>query len=1006
MEFRDYHNDHSILHLGTEEPRAYFIPYDCLDNALSGDRNNSYYLTNLCGEWSFKYFDTYSSDVLNYIKSDNGTEFYNVEVPKCFQLYDIDGIDKPLYSNLKYPFPNDPPYVPNENPCGLYKKTFEITGEMSERDTIITFEGVSSCFYLWVNGEFCGYSQVSHSTSEFNISKFLTPGENEIEVLVVKWCDGSYLEDQDHFRLSGIFREVYLLSRSKVRLEDVFIKEEFNEDLSSCTLNIECKLKGKAEILYGLTTPYGDLLTQGESDSESFSIHIDNPALWNDETPFVYTLFLTVEDEIIPFQIALRKVEIKDRLLLINNVPAKLKGVNRHDNNCNTGYYVTVEDMTNDLLLMKRANVNAIRTSHYPNDPRFYDLAEALGFYIVDEADIETHGMGWNTDQDWDWMRWSMLSTVDEWEESYLDRAKLLFERDKNHKCVIMWSLGNESGCGKNHRAMGKFIKSRDESAIIHYENAHLEFTAVPDGEDFRDISDVESRMYPRYNYIIEYLENKEYTKPFFMCEYVCSMSTGDVHDFWKLVDKYPTFCGGCIWEFSDHTLNIPDENGKPRYYYGGDFGDFPNDRQCCIDGLVFSDRRERPGYYDMKKVYEPFRCTLEGGKVTVKSVKYFRALDDLYIKWNISENGNTVKSGIIENLNIAPQGEEAFEIFDSKEIFKGDAFLTLSFCQKKDTPWAEKDYEVGFSQFELKSEEYSQPQKSVKVDYTENDRFVTVASGNAQYIFDKMCGRIHQIKVDGKELLKEPATFNMYHSPTYNQGSYHQWIGCHIHHLMQNTHKTSIKTENGNVVITTDIALGGPSNPPIIRAEVDYIFTTSGEMLVSFAGDIRENAPVLPRLGLKFTMNEENEDIIYFGLGELESYPDRYQANRFGRYETTVTENFVHYAKPQENSSHYKTRRVAVGIKNGAGLVAKSTDLTKDFSFNASHYSDGQLTNVEHDFDLVNEKKTIFSVDARFNALSENEELNNDENNRLFDEKHIEFKLSFRAVENISKEI
>ncbi len=597
MKFKPLHKSLETLHYGTEKPRAYFIPYDSLDDALSGNRNNSYYLTNLCGnDWSFKFFPSFEDLTDEYLEADyDYSSLPLVEVPGCIQLYKGLEHDTPLYSNLLYPFPTDPPHVPEENPCSVFIKEFELQEDLLQRENIITFEGVSSCFYLLVNGEFAGYSQISHSTSEFNISKYLKKGKNRLTVVVVKWCDGSYLEDQDYFRLSGIFREVYILSRSKTRLQDVYIRQSFSEDFSSATLTIQCDLVGEAPVLYGLASPKGDLIAQGESDNKNFSINIPNPYMWNDETPFVYHLFLTVEDEIIPFQIALCEKKIEDKKLLINKKPVKLRGINRHDSTLN-GYVVTVDNMKEDLILLKRANVNCIRTSHYPNDPRFYDLAEALGFYFVDEADIETHGMGFNTDADWDWFRWSMLSDIPEWKKAYVDRAEHLFERDKNHGSVIMWSLGNESGCGRNHRAMREFIKSRDKNAIVHYENAHLEFKAVPEGECFKDISDVESRMYANVDYIDAYLNNPENPKPFYMCEYVCSMSTGDVYDYWELVDKYDNFCGGCIWEFCDHSVNIPADDGSPRYLYGGDFGEFPNNTTCCLDGLVFPDRSLRPG--------------------------------------------------------------------------------------------------------------------------------------------------------------------------------------------------------------------------------------------------------------------------------------------------------------------------------------------------------------------------------------------------------------------------
>lgn len=1002
MKIPAYHKNLETLHINTEKPRAYFIPYDNLDDALSGDRNRSFYMTNLCGEWNFKYFDTFEDVTDDIFEEKYDTKALDeVKVPGNFQLYKIGEYDKPLYSNLMYPFPTDPPFVPEDNPCGVYFKDFLVTEDMLERDSIITFEGVASCFYLYVNGFFAGYSQVSHCTSEFNISEYLKKGVNRITVLNVKWCDGSYLEDQDFFRLSGIFREVYILSRNKIRANDIEIKQEINDDFSVATLKINCTLTQKAEILYGLTAPNGDVILTDESKEPCFEIKIENPVMWNDETPYVYTLFITVEDELIPFQIALRKIEIKDKKLFINGKTVKLRGINRHDSSAENGYAVTLDEMKRDLLLLKKANVNAIRTSHYPNDSRFYDLAEALGFYFIDEADIETHGMGYNTEADWDWTRWSLLSTIPEWRESYVDRAKRLYERDKNHGSVIMWSLGNESGCGKNHRAMREYIKSRDENAIVHYENSHLEFKAVPEGENFADISDVESRMYASEEYIENYLENNEYTKPFYMCEYVCSMSTGDVYGYWELVDKYEEFCGGCIWEFCDHAVNIPDENGNNRYYYGGDFGDFPNNTICCIDGLVFPDRTPRPGYYDMKKVYEQFRGTYENGILKLKSVRYFKDFSDLALKWVIKCGNNEITHGEITDIDLKPQEEKEIKLFDESDFTFGEnTFLTVSFVQKYDMPWAEAGFETGFLQFELdgKKEEVSNKTSQITVD--DGERFLKINCLSDEFVFDKPYGRLCSLKKDGEEFLYSPVEFAIWHAPTYNGGSKDAWFDNHFHHAKQKTYSTEVKQNENNVEVILKTAVGGPANPPVIKADVKYTFNNDGTFTFEAQGTVRENVPCLPRLGLRVVLKEENENIRYFGLGTTgETYPDRFKAARYGEYETTVTDNFIHYVRPQENGLHYKTRFVEIGKKNGSAIRVTPYGMN-DFCFNASHISAEQLTEVKHDFELENEHRTYLNLDWRFNAISEDGARNTPENKRLLDDKEFKFGFTFETVD------
>lgn len=996
----DYHKHLETLHIGTLKPRAYFIPFADLDSAFDDDRNQSPYFMSLCGEWNFKFFKSFEDIDHEIYATDYVADDEKVNVPSCFQLYKEGKYDAPLYSNLMYPFPTDPPHVPDENPCAVYTKNIDVTEAMLKRTNIITFEGVSSCFYLWINGEFAGYSQVSHCTSEFDISDKLHVGNNRITVLVVKWCDGSYLEDQDCFRLSGIFREVYILSRNNTYIKDIEVKQSFDADYTKAVLSVKCDMSAKSDVTYTLFAPDEAPISMNTSSDGTFSIEIDAPEMWNDETPYLYTLLFSCEDEIIPVKVALCEKKIANKKFLINGKAVKLRGINRHDSSANNGYTVTMEEMKHDLMMFKKANVNAIRTSHYPNAPRFLELCDKYGFYVIDEADIETHGMGYNTVSDWDWMRWSLLSTIPEWKEAYVDRAERLYERDKNHGCVVMWSLGNESGCGVNHRAMREYIKSRDKNAIVHYENAHLEFKAVPEGECFADISDVESRMYPGYQYTKDYLVNEEYDKPFYMCEYVCSMTTGDVYPFWELVDKYDNFCGGCIWEYTDHAVNFPDENGNPRYYYGGNFGDFPNDGTCCIDGMVLPDRTPRPGYYDMKKVYEQFRGSFENGELTVKSVRYFTTLADFGAKWTLTSGKTVLASGEIDTLDIAPLCEKTYKLFDMADFdFAGDCFLTVSVYQKNDTEWADAGYETGFMQFEIEAKAVVTEKEKSAVTCKNDDRYVTVTCCANEYVFDKPYGRICSIIRNGTEILAAPSKFKLWHAPTYNRGSVDEWRANHFDHIAQKTYSTDVVADDKKVVIGTKIALGGPANPPVVKMNVKYTFNADGTLDIEADGTVRENVPVLPRLGIEFIMKQENELIRYFGLGKIESYPDRYKACRFGEYALNVSDNFVHYVRPQENSSHYKTRRADVGAENGTGLRVTGKGI-KDFSFNASHYSAEQITEKTHDFLLEAEPCTYFNVDWRFTAFSESKDFDCAENKRLLDDKQFKFGFTVEPID------
>ena len=517
MKVSSFHKSLSNLHVGCEKPRAYFIPFSSEMSAINDNREKSRYFTSLNGTWRFKYFDSFEdvgdkhlSEALSMANMDE------IIVPMNWQMMTTRKYDKPQYSNLKYPFPIDPPYTPDENPCGLYAREFVLSENICGRELFLNFEGVDSAFYVFVNDNFIGYSQVSHCTSEFNISKYVNTGSNKIVVLVVKWSDGSYLEDQDFFRLSGIFRDVYILSRPYERIVDIHVKSVLNQNKSKAKLIVKTCISSLCKIEYKLISPEGKLISEGVNKGTDFSLVIEKPKLWSDETPSLYNLILKVSDEYILIKVGIKKLYIKGGVLLFNDKPVKARGINRHDFNPRLGYTTSYFDMKNELLLLKNNNCNTIRTSHYPNDPRFLELCDELGFMVVNEADIETHGMGYNSDTDWDWIRWSQLSNDPDWKESYVDRAERLFERDKNHSCIIMWSLGNESGAGINHRAMAEYIRKRDNSALIHYENVHREFKAIPEGECFDDISDVESRMYADVNYIEEYLTSKSNQKPFF----------------------------------------------------------------------------------------------------------------------------------------------------------------------------------------------------------------------------------------------------------------------------------------------------------------------------------------------------------------------------------------------------------------------------------------------------------------------------------------------------------
>ena len=951
MSITAYHKMLNHLHINCEEPRAYYIPYESERKAFEGRRESSAYFTSLNGEWDFGYYRSFEDIEDDFIGAPL-TE--KIDVPSCWQTYTGRGYDPPLYSNLRYPFPVDPPYLPAGNPCGHYSRVIEIEKKEGKR-YFLNFEGVSSCFYLFINGEFTAYSQVSHCTSEIDITDRIVTGENKIDVLVVKWCDGSYLEDQDMFRLSGIFRDVYILERDADALRDIHIRYTLSPSYDRADIKIESADFDRA-VIY---SPGGE---KTEFNAKEFSV--GNPLLWSSEEPNLYRLIIIKGNEAIPFNVGFREIRFEGNVAYFNSRPVKLYGVNRHDSDPKTGYCVTEEQMKRDIFLIKRANCNTVRTSHYPNSPLFAEMCDRYGLMLVDEADIETHGMGFEYKDTWDWMRWSKLSTDDEWEESYVDRAKRLYERDKNNPCVIMWSLGNESGCGKNHRAMRKYIKSRDENAIVHYENSHLEFKAVPEGENFADISDVESRMYAPLDYTEKYAEDPYSKKPFFFCEFACSMTTGDIHAHADLFRKYPAVWGGCFWEFADHAL----DTGGGKYRYGGDFGDRPNDGICCIDGAVFPDRKPRPGYYDLKKAYEPFESSFRDGKLTVFNRRFFTSLDDMYIRADLEKDGEVIDSAVIGTDGIAPQSSKVFET--GLQIPQGkNVFLTVYLLRKEACEWAEKDYTAGFNQFELSSGEEIISHAEGEISSEDSRRYFTVKSGKTVFTLDKPFGEITSIKTDGKELLLSPIRINIIKAPGNNEREkMNDCKSASMDSAELLIKSCEISTRDGYAGCVCNFSMGGASVLPVIDGRITYGFYPDG-IEISIAGETRpllkEMDIRLPRLGFLLTLPEEYSYMTYFGKGPGEAYADRHRAQRYGRFKTDTVSNFVPYIKPIENGAHFGTREAGVYNRSGEGLEFFPVK-GKEFIFNASPYTPVEIERTAHNDELPVSNKTCVYLDYK----------------------------------------
>ncbi len=989
----NYHQDPSTLHVGCEAPRAYFIPYQNEKTAMAGNRNASHRFVTLCGDWDFTFYKSLR-DLPDFTAEGFVSDSQKINVPRSWQTMPGRGYDTPNYVNVAYPIPVDPPFVPDDNPCGLYSRSVKLHPAMLEDKSVyLNFEGVDSCFYLFINGQFVGYSQVSHMTSEFEVSKYLHEGENLIHVLVLKWCDGTYLEDQDKYRWSGIFREVFFLLRDPVHIVDIYARPAVNETYTRGFCPTEITVNGEALVEYKLLRPNGMQIESGSlfiKGKGNIDFLVDAPELWCDEDPNLYTLLITCGGETVPLKVGFRTVEIKDGVLYFNGEKIKLKGVNRHDSHPLLGSATPVDHMIRDLMIMKRHNINCVRTSHYPGDPRFTALCDEYGFYVIDETDIETHGMAIVGN-------WDEFTDSDAWTAAYLDRVERMFERDKNHPCVLMWSLGNESGVGKNQRKMSEYLHARDPKCLVHCEDASRRSAGrlwgdmkdktdeeIGDALEY-DFIDVESRMYPSPDEIRStYFDRRVYTKPLFLCEYSHAMGNGPgcLKEYWDMIYAEDRFMGGCVWEFIDHSAAIGDNRiADPHFTYGGDFGDHPHDGNFCVDGLVYPDRRPHTGLMEYKQVIKPFRMESfdpATGKVIIKNLRYFTDLSDLDFVWTVERNGETVASGRAL-LPVEPQ--ETAELVIPAEAWDtdGDRYVTVTACQNTATPWGEVGFEVGFQQMAIPAErpaptpmaETMSPYATIT--YTATADTVTVETNTATYTVDRYHGLITSMVENGHELLASAVRPTVWRAPTDNDRNIrHHWQGRGFRDAAVKCYECAVTASDASsVTVTAKLSMSSAVQRPFLWLDAAYTFHAEGGVTLSYRAKVADNAPFLPRFGVEFLMPEENESLRYFGRGPVESYRDKRHASRQGLFETTVTDHFEHYVRPQENCAHADTRWMMLSSVAGQGLLAVTTG--KDFSFNCAHFTPAQLTDTAHDYELVPMKETCVNLDMIQSGIGSN---------------------------------
>ena len=978
-----YYENLSVLHENTMPARAYYIPASRRMDNLVEHREESDRMQLLNGTWKFQYFNSIYDIQDSFFEKNYDTEnFDEIQVPSVWQMA---GYDTHQYTNIRYPFPFDPPYVPQDIPCGAYVHTFEYSRDENAPKSFLNFEGVDSCFYVWINGSYIGYSQVSHMTSEFDVTDVLQDGTNTVAVLVMKWCDGSYLEDQDKFRMSGIFRDVYILKRPKQAISDYHIKTRIEDMLAK--VEIEMKFYSPLNVKISIEDRNGAVVALGSIAEEGTAVlEIASPELWNTENPYLYKLILETENEVIVDHIALRKIEIKDQVIYLNGQKIKFRGVNRHDSDPVTGFTINPEQITTDLTLMKQHNFNAIRSSHYPNAPFFYEMCDKYGFMVIDEADIEAHGpfmIYRKEDTDYNrFKRWNEKIADDPvWEKAIVDRVKLMVERDKNRFCIVMWSMGNESAYGCNFEKALEWTKNFDPDRITQYESAR--YRNYDETYDYSNL-DVYSRMYPALSEIQEYLD-KDGSKPFLLVEYCHSMGNGpgDFEDYFQMIQDNDKMCGGFVWEWCDHAIaHGTAENGKTIYAYGGDHGEEIHDGNFCMDGLVYPDRTVHTGLLEYKNVYRPARVisyNKESGELVLHNYMDFDDLKDyVKISYELTQDGLVISKGILPEFSVAPHGEGKTNLKINVPE-NGKCYLKLIYHLKKELPLLDEDHILGFDEIEVSKEDTKCklaekwiPKTVVdsELQVNENDTQIHIKGREFAYTIDKRTALFTEMKFAGREYLNHPMELNIWRAPTDNDMYIKsEWKKAHYDKAYTRAYTTEIVQGKHGVKITSHASVVAETVQKILDVTITWKIEAAGKIDADIAVTKDDEFPDLPRFGVRMFLDKKLSAVRYFGMGPQESYCDKHQAASHGLYRADVGDLHEDYIRPQENGSHYDCEYVELN-NSRYGIVASAE---KAFSFNASYYTQEELEKKTHNYELIESDSVVFCVDYALNGIGSN---------------------------------
>ena len=971
-----FHKDIHALHIGEKPPRAYMIPYDSYEAAASMCREESAYFTLLSGcDWQFQYFDSFQDIPEDMLKAGyDCSGFDTIRVPGTWQT---SGYDMAQYLTSPYPFLYNPPYVPEKNPAGVYIREFDYEPHAGKNYELV-LEGVDSCFYLYVNGIVTGFSTVSHCESIFDVTNLLRKGKNRITVVVLKWCFATYFEDQDKIRLSGIFRDVYLLERQNYHIADVLIKPEVYDDVqgifSDGMLTLELDLEeyeggnctcSDKRTGFGwnmmLLDPLGQKIIERKSVCETkICVPVTEPLLWSAETPYLYTLYLSYGEEYFCKRIGFRRAEIKDGIFLFNGRAVKLLGVNRHDAHPETGYAVDYDHMKRDVLLMKEHNINAVRTAHYPNDPRFYELCDEYRLYVMCEADMETHGCLYPD-------KWNELVDDPKYEEIILDRVMRMVHTLKNAPSVFCWSLGNESSYGCCIEKAAKAVKAFDPKALVHYEGVFNR--RIPDKElydETKDFIDFVSCMYASQEKMDLILNAEGEKRPIFLCEYSHAMgnSCGDLSDYIQTFYSHDRYVGGCVWEWCEHAL-LMEKNGQNIYGYGGDFGDKVNYGNTCCDGLCAPDRRPRSSLLELKGVYAPVYCRMVYSQPMLLAIQNryaFRDLSHLTFCWQISRNGELVKEG--QFVLHTPAGETENHSLDQVILQDGECYLTIRVMEagKKDPVY-------------LYQTELTQPQAAAKSSeqyewmelYADRQELKVMQTGTAVvvegkdflYEISKSVPSVNRIIYHGKELLEAPMDLALFRAPVDNDTrlgniiTAQPWLtprsGNYRYPISDLKEFKIERITEKDVVVSYTLLCGALGQIPAITSHMEIVVGADGTMKLCQRGSLRKLHTYLMRYGYHWTLPARLSNVRYFGFGPQETYVDKHTYAYMNVFSKKVDDMFVDYLKPQEHGSVYNTKWAALTDDFGEGILFAGNG----FSFNASPYTVEELMKKAHPQDL-----------------------------------------------------